>query len=323
MNDKIITQTPYTDFRKNSQFDNNFSYESSIKVVPNQEPKQLERWYCNKPLFNVDVNGFGTRVIFNPNKINGFKYKLDEPITFKQIETTFELIEDELHSIGIDTNLKQSKFIRNDNSFDLKTSGGYSIYEPLYKTLAPISKSIIRGRKRIEENTLYFGNNSKEISIYDKKKSIEDLENIIIDDNITRLETRNLKAKLQNIRFCNLDEDKYLRMRLKDKNLIRDYVFNKNPLVLEDEVYTFYACLISSDLSQAQIQKLLTQRMLQQWNYEGYEVESLHHATRKTHGDKKYRRNRELNKLLYQTIRIKDDLRGHYEELKQLFERVA
>jgi hypothetical protein len=320
MNDKIALQIPYYDYRQNNQFDNNFGYTKTEFNQPNKELKVFEKWHCNKGNFNADVNNKGLYLKFNPNKLHGFKYST-EPLPFAKIVNSFDVIEEELHSVGIDTNLKQAKFSRIDNSFDVITNSQYESYEPLIKTISKTTKPFRRGRKRIEENTLYIGNKSNEFSIYDKTKEIEFNYGIILTENITRFEFRHLKAKTMKLCLNQVNEEFYHKLRLKDKTVIQNYIFNKNPMVLQNELYELFATLYNSGYTKPQINNIIVQKQLQIWNNEGFCIEEL--LTTTTKNQPLYKRGLQYKQMLNENITVAMELKQRYEELKQLFERVA
>jgi hypothetical protein len=313
MNDKLILFIDNYSFEKTANFDNNFNKVSSILEQPENEPKLKESFYHNSKTYNCDINGFGLKVQFNPNKLNNIKFS-SEPLTYSKFMKSIENIESQLCDVGINAKLSNAKISRFDNSFDVTTKLDYVNYEPLILTLAPTTKTLRKGTKRICENTIYFGNKSNEITIYDKSKELG------ISENIIRFEYRHLRSKSLKLTMNLVDEKKYFELRNCDKEKIMKTVFSKNPKILESELSQYYCELIESDLTQQQIAKLLLAKFMQDLN-KNNEIEKLLQVQRTN--DKTYQRNYRLKNLLYDKINFKKDLQQRYDELKELFEVVA
>lgn len=312
MNDKIQLYISNENFKQNNQFDNHFAYKCQTVVLPESEIETKESWFCNSDGFQTDINGFGCRVSFNPNKINGLPYSLN-PLPFKTISDTFDIIEADLHCIGIDANLKSARIARFDNSFDLPISQKYSEYEPLIKSLATNVKPLRRGKTTINENSLYVGNKSNEICIYDKTTEAT------LTENIVRIEFRHLKTAKLKLNFNSINEKRYYDLRKKDKNVIVEHIFNKKPILLEDDTIKLLFIMLYAGCNKTQIYKGIAMQALNIRAYDGI----INHLLTTTKKNPYYRTMLSIKNDLAKEIILTVDYEQNYNELTTLFKRAS
>ena len=314
MNDKLILHFKPHQYKQSKKVDNYFTTHKieppKFKILSNDIIKQ----FCNTDNLNADINGYGLKVSFNPNKINGYKYNT-HPLTYKEFENAIKETQENLYNIGIDTNITVGNIIRYDTSFDIILPQNYIKYEPLISTLANTTKPLRRGKNRMQSNTLYVGNKSNEIAIYDKTKEQE------LSENVIRIENRHLKIKTKNkIQLSTVTPEKFKLIRTQDKKQIQQVIFNKNPYLMLNEANEFMIELLTSDLTRSQMYK-------EHFIYGLINLQSNHPyltnsflKTSKTSNN--YQRNNRINNDLQQNLYTSgNNIIQTYQELKTLFQK--
>lgn len=317
MNDKLILTT--REFQKNSNFDNYFEYESNLKRKPNSEPQNKEKWFSNEKNngknVTADINSKGLKVTINPNKISG-KFYSYEPLEFSEFEESISKTKDALHSIGIESNLDECKVYRYDNSFDLHAN--YDNFSPIINVIASNLVQVRNGKKRVYENTVYYGNKTIENTIYDKTNHLKVLDAAEIEENIIRFENRHLKAKREKLILKSIDEQKYWVIRNDSKNHLEKCFFSKEPMMLENEYLTYLLELLHSPITITEIKTSWFKFGINKLDEEL--IQSLN--IKKNVNKNLYQRNLAIKKLLSSTaIFDKIELIEQYEQLNQLFRK--
>lgn len=118
---------------------------------------------CEATGISIDVNSYGLRVMFNPNKqhsTNGLNLiGIDD-----RLKKTFDKVENKLHSLGIDADIPSFNLSRIDLCKDEMMDYQIKQYDPAFRSI-PGSK---RAKATMYENGTRFGNDSTEAIFYGK-----------------------------------------------------------------------------------------------------------------------------------------------------------
>ena len=235
MNDKLALWTP--EYKKNSNFNSNFDYRKTVETfAATSEIIEKERYFYNGEKFNVDLDGRGLLIKVNPNKF--LDIQLGDFIPFQQFQLVLDGLQNGVVDVGIDVNLKDCKIVRYDNSFDLRISNSYNSYLPIISLLLPKTRKR-KQQKNIIENTLYYGNRSNCLSVYDKAAEQK------LPNNWLRMELRHLKVR--NLELSSINEKRYLEYRKSDKQKIMNLVFSNEPIALKDHLLSRFLYLIENE----------------------------------------------------------------------------
>jgi hypothetical protein len=254
----------------------------------------------------------------NPNKLNSSKYS-SQCLPYDKFLMAIDKVQNELITIGIECNLIETgKIIRYDNSFDLIMENSYSCYMPAIVTMNP--QGIRQGNKRIKKDTLYYGNKSQEICVYDKANEIEET-----NKNIIRFEYRHLKAKTLNIYLKNLSEEYYYKYRQNDKANIENFLFKVAPKIYTDNndfLISTLQLINDVNLNKRQIESNLLVLALKtlEKNFE-IPLDSLLRTPRKN--NKIYRRNKLIKNDLSSKMPINKEYQNYFTEIKDKFKKVS
>lgn len=314
MNDKLVLHFPHESYRLNSNFENYFTQEDRNKTIPGKPQQSTIKYYYNPDNYNADINGHGLRVSFNPNKIKG--QAVGTLISYRDFIETTRQVESDLQARGVDFKVMDGKISRYDNSFDLQTSEMYSCYEPIIRTLTPNTRGIKQGRQRLIENSLYFGNNSKEIIIYDKSKESG------LKENFMRFELRHLKlSSKEKMQLWQVDKKKYYDNRSQDKEIISNTLFNRNPGVLDYEYIKYAVELIKTDMRLSEIYRNMFYCVLStEQARSGVDIFSVIAVPR---NHKHYKRGLQFRQEMQRGVYIPPNLTYAYDELKTLLRKAV
>ena len=163
------------------------------------------------------------------------------------MQDTFAIVEARLHEQGIKTDISQAQIFSYDNSFDVPTYKPYEVYKPiLVQTMT--NKTIRKARARFQEDTLYYGNKSKEITVYDKAAEYLYLEKEPLGFECTRFEYRHKKIKsLYRHSPKSLTADEYYKARKADHEAITAHVFSSEAITAVSSAIGLLNYLIYTD----------------------------------------------------------------------------
>lgn len=314
MNDKVGLRFDVLSFHTSKNFEKCFIQEKKIiRNIQGIEKTKL-RYYNNSEFCNIDVNANGCRVVLNPNKIA--KNEPANKLSFEKFCESVKKVEKYLNSVGIECKINDGKFIRYDNSYDITPQKVYKEYEPVIKSLSPLG--IRQAKTKIYENTLYFGNKTDVIVIYDKQVE-SGLKYPCI-----RFEIRHLKAKNKNLFLKDINEKKYYSLRSEDKNKIQESIFKKIPEIINDEFSRFvYDLYTNKDgLKTPEIAKRTLNYAMKKIN--GFDNDKLKRSLEVSRSnDKIYQRNSRLFKSASKELCLSDTkLVNRYDEMKDMFLKV-
>lgn len=310
MNDKLSLFVKPDEYFINRANNKLTFQESRIKEPSGNETIRVKSYY-NSDLFNLDENGFGLVVRFNPNKVN--QIPIATSISYAEWLNSIEQINNELGSIGIDCNLLQARISRHDESFDIPLLSKYRQYEPLIKTIT-LSGRIRKSSKNIFENTLYLGNKSKQIIIYDKTKESG------LNANIARFEIRYLKCK--NLKLSAIKESNFYSYRIKSHQEIEQNIFWMHPEILnaENDTTKLLISLFESVNPYYNLPDIYRIFTLVEISNAGIFMPALLTVARH---EKEYKRNSRFLTQLANTRFMKDTLYERYIELKTTFRKAV
>lgn len=249
MNDKIGITT--NEFEKNNQFELNFSNviidfmrETNIGTHNEyQNAFETKKTYCNTDILNVTHTGHNLKIEFNPNRIT--KTLPNEVLSYSQFVDSFNIVENELTTIGINTNLSKQSIYRFHSSFDILTDNEYDDYIDLIKFSLPISQKIRYNHQFSIENTLYKQlTKNQKICCYDKKALYNKLNDDTQIPNTLRLEYRNEnELKINRLSLSNISEKRYYDIRNNHKQIIKSNVLRDYTLETDDVITLLYSLL--------------------------------------------------------------------------------
>jgi len=248
MNDKIGITT--NEFEKNSNFELNFSnniidFMNANNIGTHNDfmnAYETKKTYCNTDILNVTHNCNRLKIEFNPNRIT--KTKPNEVLSFSQFVDSFNIIENELTTIGINTNLSKQPIYRFHSSFDILTDNEYQDYIDLIKFSLPFNQKIRYNHQFSIENTLYKQlTKNQKICCYDKKALYNKLNDIEIP-NTLRLEYRNEnELKEKRLSLSNISEKRYYDIRNNHKQIIKSNVLRDYTLETDDVINLLYSLI--------------------------------------------------------------------------------
>lgn len=234
MNDKLSLRITPEDFRiitkkANDRWKITDKIERSTGLIE-------ETGYCNVPdLFQGNLDRRGILVHFNPNR--AMNIPIGEPISWSQINKSIEMVNDGLADTGIDCHLSECGQVkRYDNCFDINLDNKYNEYSKILQFSG--GNELKRSFQKNYGDTLYIGNDKTKICIYDKKEQskLKAYKGSPVNDNIMRMEVRHIiKGTKNRISLANMNEQKYIDYRCKDKKQLQNLLFSRRPEVKESE----------------------------------------------------------------------------------------
>ena len=309
MNDKLHLTVKRENVEQNSNFGNNFE---SRRTETTQIGKNLEnvtnlKWFCNRESVNMTMNGSGLLVQFNPNKLTKAPY--GKYIPFNQYKDLINEQTELIHSLGIDIDLWSARIARYDNSFDLHISKPYKEYFPLFNSILP---NIRQSRKRTNVDTLYYGNRTTEIAIYDKLTEVLKQTGLDYGSNLLRVELRHLKNNTK-YKFLPRTEIDYMKQRSDAKNHLDNYLFSNKPEVLSDSLKQRITQIFYNEGTMIDILKSICSTVLIP------EADYYKTILKQSSTDSTKRRNNRFIKEILQLGIDTIDLQENYDELKERF----
>ena len=290
-----------------------------IKVI------DTEHSWCNSlDGCTVDIIPARNSVVIqlNPNKVQS--KKPTELLTYQELQDTFGIIEARLHDQGIKTDINQAQIYSHDNSFDVPTYKPYEAYKPiLAQTMS--NKTIRNARARFQEATLYYGNKSNEITVYDKTAEYLFLEKFPLGFECTRFEYRHKKIKsLYRHSPKSLTADIYMKTRQADHEAITAHIFGGEAVTAVSSAIGLLNYLIYTDHKPLDCIKRLGGRYLKEdldKHGLGLNEALTHYSPTDPRYKSKYRMVQMLTSLLSEYE--DDEYLEAYYELKNKFKAVA
>lgn len=308
MNDKICVFLPNNHFEQTSEFNNNFSHRRFEMITPQGEITEKLSYHLNSENFQADINDYGLLVKCNPNKINNHIIGTGL-LEYGKFTQSVKQVETELSDRGLKCHLTSSKVVRADDSFDLPITLSYKYYSPIVRTLAPIK--INRAEKQVIENTLYLGNKSNKITIYDKQTEA----NLI--NPMMRIEYRHLKNLKMN--FTDIKENQYYKFRADDKKKIDAGIFSINPGVLDSEYLPYFLEQVETDNTRSVIvQNVFYYVLSNEQDKTGINLLD-HLKVKRQESNKLYIRNQRFITEISKQRHFSSELVERYNEMKTLF----
>lgn len=335
MNDKIrISTSNYAEnIELSSNFFTNSATESFKKVVElnsmnlSVEQKQLlinsisnRTYYNDDSDYKIAKNYNGIKIEFNPNKVMKKSLLDSEPIGYNEMITCFDIVEQKLLKIGIFVNLKSEPIYSNHNSFDVLPSCSYSVYEPIIKLTTNDKISMRNSDKNYFENTLYLGSKSNKIVVYDKQtESAEQLPNMI------RFEHRFEKInKPKRYSMSHLTESAYFNQRLQAKKLIHRNIFSYDSKRLnnDDDGLMLLQTMFNQSYKNNDIFKHFFATVIHsELIKKGLSIRDI--LPIKSDNRKDYQRLVRIETAINEFKQLPIKYKDYYNELKQLFQKVA
>lgn len=236
MNDKIAIQFKHENYTICSN--NNLEIDRTIDktgMVKSEKRYYNETDQDGKHKFSLDINPFGMLVSYNPNKHIEHNFIADGYLEYSKFKQVANSIEQKINDVvGIDVLFKNGIVSRHDNSFDVDVSVNYKRCQNVLNQLVGGKKTTFRNANDFQiKDSLYFGNKTEQIVIYNKTKEIKDHQQYYsylneVPENLIRIEHRRLKNKRMKLAFNNLNEEKYHNVRMQSINKINQALFSKD-----------------------------------------------------------------------------------------------
>lgn len=219
---EIFENSTILDRRRAVEYDARVADYEQTKI---REAFETQHTRCNTlEKVNLDMNPYGLLLQFNPNKRNNLKPT--EMVTYSQIKETVKIVEEQLCSAGIKTDLENSSLVIYHNSFDVRTNREYSEYHRIYAKA--MQQSIFKnGDIYFTKGTYYSRNKINEITVYNKtpeykKETFEEL-----GFECTRFEFRHKKIpKKKRYLIKDISEDVFLDLRQQDHSGVMKQMFS-------------------------------------------------------------------------------------------------
>lgn len=334
MNDKIristkdyILHTNAKDYLVSENIKDLKEIFESSEVKFTNEQKQLllnnaggNKVYHNAENFNITKFKSNDMIIeFNPNKILNKSIYDEEPLNYNQIKDSFDIVETQLCGIGIETNLMKQNIKSYHNSFDIRLNDVYTKYEPVVKLATSEHKTIRQSNMQYIESSLYLGNKSQRICIYDK--TIESN----LTTNIMRLEHRFDKIPIEkrtSLRLLN--DDKITAIRKKSKETIRKNFFIHLPkdVITKDDLLELFVYLFNEEYKNNKIMKYIVATVLsEQLQKYGIGIKDLLKSSFENRT--RYERIIWFQKLIDEYKILPIDIKQRYDEMYNQFSKVV
>lgn len=334
MNDKIRISTKDYVLHNNSK---DYLVSDNIKdlkqlfesspVIFSEQQKQLllnnaggNKVYYNSENFNLTKFKSNDMIIeFNPNKILNKSIYDVEPLNYNQIKDSFDIVETQLYGIGIETNLAKQNIKSYHNSFDIRMIDEYHKYEPIIKLATSEHKTIRQSNMQYIESSIYLGNKSQRVCIYDKTSESN------LNDNVIRLEHRFDKIPIEKRTTLRLlNDDKITAIRKKSKETVRKNFFLQLPkdVKTKDDILHIVVTLFDEKYSNNEILKYIFATAISkelsknQMNIKDLLKSSFENRTR-------YERIRRIESILDKYRILPIDIRERYNEMYNKFSMVV
>lgn len=302
------------------------NYSTTTKKRPNLP--EVTKYHYNGINCSIDRDFRGTKVTFNPNKITAKIENRDlvEKINQTQLNRAIELVLDEIRDSGLDpTNLIDSKVFRLDECFDVGLTHNYNNYLPIISTIAPINdKSMRISRHKLIKNTLYVGNKSKELSIYNKSDEVLKSSGVVLPQNLARHEARYNKSDAissNGLRLYEINDRFMNRFRAKSKDLMSHSLYSAEPKIFDTNYLKLLPQWLRDGMSRTQITNEIAYTQLQK------DLNKVDKSLRDIVGTHDEAINRKLRRLIAEIDKHielpTEDLVQLYVELRDNFKRAS
>lgn len=277
MNDKIELHFKLDNYKIKPN--NNLEYDKTYDKDDNL--KRIKEYYNHlsadgNEKFSLDINAYGLLVKFNPNKFSKHNFVTGGFLDYSKFKQVTENIEQIINDVvGIDTTFNKASISRYDNSFDIQATNDYKKCKEVLKQICDGNTGTQRNANDFSiKDTLYYGNDSEKIVVYDKSKEIKDKDKkdyysylSEVPENLIRFEHRRLKNKNnRRILFSSMNEQKYHTIRINSINNINKRLFSADVQANKVGNYLFDA-FNSDDLNIIDVRKHMTNIAIIQSDY--------------------------------------------------------
>lgn len=295
--------------------------------ISNEEYKQTINV---KDLYQLELYKDSMLVItFNPNVVTNRNLFADKQLTYADIDKCFDMVHADLCEKGIIVDLKAAPIMRKDFSFDMPLPFQYENIIPIYSLINPTKTKFRNCTKRIEKGTLYLGNSSSVICAYDKMKEFnhkaKKAKSELMFEPLARFEFRYLKiAKSKRKTWYDYNEESFNKERANVKRLILESIFHneeKTATLSKFSALNILKALIKKE----KISNILKIIGIYAIAFEQGEIglNLLQYLNISSYDSSNYQKVNRLNLELKNVKPIDSNLIEIYNELHELFKRVA
>lgn len=319
--DKLLLYFPSDLFNKTARFrdDNGLLKVIEVKTIgSNVETTEIRKEIYNFDFAQITINRRGLLLACNPNLISGYTYFTDNYLTYNEFRNSVNYVEQELNQRGLELKIRDGKLRRYDFPFDITLNHHYKEYFPIISQLLPFIRN---NTTKTYENSIYYGNRTRQVIIYDKTKEQLEKHAEIIPYNIARIEFRHLKAKRLNLELSFINDRKYYELRSNSKTFIADKLFNRNTQQVQNDIMDLLFNAINSNET---VNGACQQFFFSGYHYlrlNGFDVETPFRVPR---SNSNYSYLYRLKKLTQRDLAITTDYyKDLFIELKHKFQKVV
>ena len=275
MNDKIELHFKPDNFKIKPN--NNLEYDTTYDKDGNL--KRIKEYYNHlsadgNEKFNLDIDSRGLLLKCNPNKFSKHNFVTGGFLDYSKFKQVTENIEQIINDeAGVELTFNKASISRYDNSFDIQATNDYKKCKKVLKEICDGNTGAQRNANDFMiKDTLYYGNNSEKIVVYDKSKEIygkKDYYSYLseVPENLIRFEHRRLKNKNnRRILFSSMNEQKYHTIRCASINNINKRLFSVDVQANKLGNYLFDA-FNSDNVNLTEVRKHMTNIAIIQSDY--------------------------------------------------------